>query len=544
MTLRTSLRAWAFPGAAALACVAVAGGTQAAAAVQASAGVPATASTGPGRARLINPYSPAYQHPYRRGVVPTITQVARMRRWEATQAMTAATIPGPLSYGGAIDGIGVTTGHEKVYLVFYGSQWGTQSTDTNGDLTFSGDSSGEAPYLQEMFKGLGTNSDLWSGVMTQYCQGVSAGAQTCPATQPHVAYPKGGALAGVWADGSTSSPSQATAFQLGTEAVAAAAHFGNATASSNRDAQYVILSPTGTNPDGFNVGGGFCAWHDYNGDGYVGVSSPYGDIAFTNMPYVTDAGTSCGANFVNSDSSGTTDGVSIVEGHEYAETITDQNPAGGWTDSGGEENADKCAWNPPGTTGGAANLTLATGIFAMQATWSNAASSGSGGCRFTHSIVGTELLKNRGFESGSITPWTSTPGVLRMTTTTYPARSGTWLARLDGYGTTHKDTLAQTVKIPATYSSASFSFWMRIISDDPAGHAYDTLRVQVLNSSGTVVGTLATYSNLNAGGSYVHRTFSLTSHIGQKITLRFTGRENLAGHTTAFLVDDTALSAS
>src|SRR4051794_34639832 len=35
----------------------------------------------------------------------------------------AASGTGQLRYGGAVDGIGVTTGPPKVYLVFYGSQW-------------------------------------------------------------------------------------------------------------------------------------------------------------------------------------------------------------------------------------------------------------------------------------------------------------------------------------------------------------------------------------------------------------------------------------
>jgi serine protease len=294
-----------------------------------------------------------------------------------------------LRYGGGIDGIGVTTGAEQVYLVFYGSQWGTQGTDADGNVTLSGDPSGEAPYLQQMFKGLGTNGDLWSGVMTQYCDGVAAGAQACPSSNTeHVAYPTGDALAGVWADKSTASPSQATALQLGTEAVNAAAHFGNTTAAANRDAQYVIVSPTGTHPDGFNTSaGGFCAWHDWNGDPSVGAASPYGDIAFTNSPYVTDVGGACGTDFVNSGSAGAKDGISIVEGHEYAETLTDQNPAGGWTDASGSEDADKCAWITPGTSGGVADLSLATGTFAMQSTWANDAASGSGGCEFTHAIV-------------------------------------------------------------------------------------------------------------------------------------------------------------
>jgi serine protease len=89
-------------------------------------------------------------------------------------------------------------------------------------------------------KGLGTGGELWSGVMTQYCEGVAAGAQSCPASGgQQVAYPAGGALAGVWADQGAPSPGSATQTQLGQEAVRAAAHFGNTTAAANRNAQYV-----------------------------------------------------------------------------------------------------------------------------------------------------------------------------------------------------------------------------------------------------------------------------------------------------------------
>jgi serine protease len=385
---------------------AIRGGTTALAATALAAGlayggVAATAATHPASlatnspqaiaARMYSaadPYSPAYKHPYRHGVIPTVSRLAKMRHWAITHPNAPAApalSASDVSYGGAIDGIGVTDGPEKVYLVFYGSQWGTQSTNAQGDVTLSGDPKGMAPYLQQLFKGLGTGNELWSGVMTQYCQGVATGTETCPASnQFHVAYPTGGALAGVWVDESTASPSEATPFQLGTEAVSAAAHFGNTTAASNRDAQYDIISPTGTLPDNY-INQGFCAWHDWNGDSYVGVTSPYGDIAFTNMPYVTDVGASCGQNFVNSGSAGTLDGVSMVNGHEYAETITDQDPAGGWTNSSGEEVGDLCAWNEgPGAP--AANLSLTTGTFAMQSIWGNDGA-GGGDCEFSHAIV-------------------------------------------------------------------------------------------------------------------------------------------------------------
>jgi serine protease len=298
-----------------------------------------------------------------------------------------------LTFGGGLGGIGVTTGAPRVYLVFWGSQWGTRATNAGGYATFSGDPKGMAPDLQAFFKGLGTNGETWSGVMTQYCQGVAMGAQTCPIFDPHVGYPAGGALAGVWADTVGAAPISASAHQLAVEAVSAAAHFGNTTAAANRNAQYVVVSPTSALPDGFDAGGGFCAWHDYTADPTLdggGAAASPTPVAFTNLPYVSDATLSCGMNFVNKGVAGTLDGVTIVAGHEYAETITDQFPVGGWLDSAGAENGDKCAWITLGQ-GATENLALTTGVFAVQSTWANDFGGGAGSCVVSHSIVVTNV---------------------------------------------------------------------------------------------------------------------------------------------------------
>src|SRR4051812_14726547 len=362
----------------------------------------------PGQHRVTgrdNPYAPAHGHPYRHGAVPTQETNTKMKAWQ--HANLAATGPQTLSYGGGVDGIGVTSGKPKVYLVFWGSQWGTSSTDGNGNLAFSTDTVGGAGKLQQMFKGLGTGNELWSGVMTQYCDGagVPTGATSCAASASHVGYPTGGALAGVWYDNASAEPTAASPAQIASEAVRASGHFGNTTAASNRYAQYVILSPKGLNPDHYRTGG-FCAWHDWNGD--VGVASPNGDIAFTNMPYVMDAGAGCGVNFINGGTAGATDGYTIVEGHEYSETITDQNPAGGWTNHGtgtfaGQENADECAWIAPGVAGGAGNVSMATGSFAEQSTWSN----DTNDCALSHPIVAgstgnTVTVTKPGTQTGSV----------------------------------------------------------------------------------------------------------------------------------------------
>jgi hypothetical protein len=293
------------------------------------------------------------------------------------QATPPAAGRGPLRFGGGRDGIGVTTGHPEVFLVFWGSPWGTASTDPSGLVTFSHDPHGAAPYLQRFFRGLGTGSETWSGVMTQYCEGVASGATTCPASAAHVGYPTGGALAGVFTDIAAAVPQRASQSQMAAEAAVAAQHFGRTTPASNRNAQYVLVFPTGTNPAGFNAGGGFCAFHDF-------TTSRFGDLAYTNLPYVSDAGGGCGTNFVNPGAAGLLDPFSMAGGHEYAETITDQNPPGGWTTASGAENGDLCAYLRSGP-GRVQNLVLTTGTFAVQGTWSN----DDNACSVSHPIVGS-----------------------------------------------------------------------------------------------------------------------------------------------------------
>ena len=255
-------------------------------------------------------------------------------------------------YHGGIGGIGVET-KPKVYLVLWGSQW-------NGN-----DPSGEAGILENFYRGVGGSS--WSNSVTQYCQGVASGTVTCGSSGTHAGNPSG-IFSAVWADNASQAPSKPRQSQIAAEAIRAAQHFGNTTAASNASVQYVIATSTGHNSGGFRTS--YCAYHS-------ATSSSYGDIAYTNLPYMTDAGASCGANF---NGLGPDAGITIVAGHEMAETITDQFPNGGWLDSSGAENGDKCAWIPTGQQGASADIHLTTGTFAVQSLWSNAFNSGSGGC--------------------------------------------------------------------------------------------------------------------------------------------------------------------
>ncbi|GAA1959989.1 Ig domain-containing protein [Kitasatospora viridis] len=270
-----------------------------------------------------------------------------------------------MTYRGGQDSIGVTTGAPKVYLVLWGNQWGKQGTDpATGDATFTGDPDQAVPYQQEFFKGLGSSTDTWSKVMTQYCEGIPAASDYCPTTANHTGFPLAGqTLAGIWYDNSAPSPQAATEPQIAAEAVAAAKHFGNVQANQNRNVQYVIDTPQGEDSDKWKELG-YCAWHTFT------RTASSGTLAYTLMPYLTDVG-ACGTNWINPGPRGRLDGYGIIGGHEYAETITDQNPSGAWTDATGQEIGDKCSWIQVGRNGGMFNLQLSTGSFPVQTMWSN-----------------------------------------------------------------------------------------------------------------------------------------------------------------------------
>jgi len=347
---------------------------------------PTAAATVPVAATLTDPT--ANGHSYRHGAVPQrqLNSIASTAQSRAANANSA--VPGLLSYGGGftaggLQNAGVTEGQPSVYLVFYGNQWGTESINpTTNVVSFSNDPDNLAPTLQGLYSGLGTNGESWSRIVTQYCDGVTVGATSCPGTAPHVPYPSSDVLAGVWYDTSSGASSAtaagATGHDLAMAAAAAATNFGNTTQASNRNTQYIIVSPTGYDPDGWlDPSTGYCAYHDDSTDPTIGGGPVTGfpTVAFTNMPYVPDVGSSCGAGSVNPN--GVLDGATEAASHEYAETLTDQfpegNPPGGWTDASGNEIGDKCAYLAPTAPGAAYNLALSTGSFAVQGMWSNLA---------------------------------------------------------------------------------------------------------------------------------------------------------------------------
>jgi len=150
-----------------------------------------------------------------------------------------------------------------------------------------------------------------------------------------------------------------------------------------------------------------------------------------------------------------------------------------------------------------------------------------------------ERIVNGGFESGK-TSWTASNGVVTKSTT-YAAHTGIWKAWLNGFGSANTEYVWQSVAIPATATTATLGFWLRVVSSETTTTiAYDTLKVQLRNSSNQVVATLGTFSNLNKGSVYVQRSFNLVAYKGQTLRVYFEGIEG-SQVATSFLVDDVSV---
>jgi len=102
----------------------------------------------------------------------------------------------------------------------------------------------------------------------------------------------------------------------------------------------------------------------------------------------------------------------------------------------------------------------------------------------------------------------------------------------------------QQVTVPANATAATFSFWLHIdTAETTTTTAFDTLQVQIRNSSGNVLQTLATFSNLNHAVGYQQHTFNLNSLIGQTIQVFFVGKED-STLQTSFVLDDVSLKVT
>ncbi len=248
-----------------------------------------------------------------------------------------ATNPNNLLYNG-----GPVQTAPKIYVVYWGS-WSS-----------TGDPRGVRSYFNKYLAGLG--GSRWLSTVTQYAQ---RGGQ-------HIGNAVGSfnAAAQSWNDTSAiPNLTNGATFEglLAAEARKAATHFNNRTTS----ASYIIALPhrvavyefAGSCGVGCDPNNAYCAFHSTTTSGTA-------TIAYTNFPYQPDGADSCGQGSVTFP--GYNDGVSIVGGHEQAETETDPQ-LNAWYDAKGFEIGDKCSWF------NLQNISFSTGKFPSQPLWSNSA---------------------------------------------------------------------------------------------------------------------------------------------------------------------------
>jgi Zn-dependent metalloprotease len=194
-----------------------------------------------------------------------------------------------------------------------------------------------------------------------------------------------------------------------------------------------------------------------------------------------------------------------------------------------------------GGTPGTGNGTVSYSVAANTATTSRTGTITIAGQTFTVTQAGTtggggtELIVNPGFEAGTA-PWVAS-GQITFSQGTFP-HTGTNYVIVNGVNSS-TGTIYQTVTIPS--GGANLNFWLNISTTEAAGAAvFDRLFIEVRNTSGTLLATLATFSNQNSGtaGVYVLRgPYNLNAFAGQTVRIQFRGTNDITLPTN-FRIDD------
>jgi hypothetical protein len=233
-------------------------------------------------------------------------------------------------YSNATYGGGPLLYKPKMYLIF----WGFKK---------AGDPDNVAQLLEAYQGSIGKTA--YNNIYTQY-----------KGTKKAIKNPKN-QNGGYWFDDKNAIPSVPTDGQVAAESLNGVKQFGY-----DPNGSYVVVTAHGHASSGF--GTSYCAYHS-------STSGSGGIVSYTNLPYIPDANSSCGSNIITppSDETGADEGVTIVEGHEYGESVTDPDPPSGYYNDQWGEIGDICAWQD------IENDPFGKNTFTAQPMWSNATSS-------------------------------------------------------------------------------------------------------------------------------------------------------------------------
>jgi thermolysin len=191
-----------------------------------------------------------------------------------------------------------------------------------------------------------------------------------------------------------------------------------------------------------------------------------------------------------------------------------------------------------------ATLNAATDLFgSTSAQYTSVATAwcavGVGSCPGGGGGGGTELLVNGAFET-SLSPWVKSGTGALYTANGSTPHGGTGYAYF-GNANNRTGQTYQQVAIPTT-ATGTLTFYLNVTSAETTTTTqYDKLFVEVRNTSGTLLTTLATYSNLNKTPSgYQQKSLNVAAYKGQTVRIQFRATTD-SSLVTTFRVDTASL---
>jgi len=266
--------------------------------------------------------------------------------------------------------------------------------------------------------------------------------------------------------------------------------------------------------------------------------------------------------------------VTVTQGNSGASTVT-TTVAGGFNSAislaaSGQPAGTTVSFNPssiPAPGSGSSTMTMTVGSSTAAGTYPITVTGSGGGITHTATVSltvttsgggGGQLIVDGGFESATATGnsapgWTGTTNISGHGDIQYHGsypHTGSNYA-YEGGSNSEKDTLTQTFTVPAGTTSAPLTFWVNVVTQETTRTTkYDFLYVEIHNSSGTLLATIKTLSNLdsssdsNTNGTYFQvNAGDLSTYAGQTIELVFHCTTDVSLPTT-FRIDDVSVNAS
>jgi hypothetical protein len=150
------------------------------------------------------------------------------------------------------------------------------------------------------------------------------------------------------------------------------------------------------------------------------------------------------------------------------------------------------------------------------------------------------FISNGTFENASVAPWTGTTSSIGNWSAE-PSFDGNNCAGLLGNHKASTETLSQAVLIPSNVLKATLSFYIHIDTEETTTTATnDKLAVQIRSTTGVVLETLDTYSNLNKVSGYIFKSYDLSKYKNVPVQIYFSGSKNNT-RQTSFVLDNVSI---